>query len=502
MKEKLRTANAKKNIAISVTSKIVTILLSFVVRTAFIQYLDKELLGLNYVFANIFTLLSMAELGLETAMNINFYQPVSENNYEKIAELMAFYKILYRIVALVITILGLFCVPILPYLTDTTIEFRVVVIYYIIFLISSALSYLVSYKSIIIHASQKNYLITNIEIVVKILQSILQIIIMMAFKSFFIYLVLNFLMVLTRNMLISHCANKNFSYINNGGNLQKDEIKKIFSDFSSVFLYKASWSLFSGTDSILISVLVSTVAIGLYSNYLLVISGIEGFIAIIFSSLNPSIGNLAVLESSKSQYKIFRTMQLVSLVICGVVCVNLYFLLDDFIVLWIGNEYLINRSTVIVLILNVFYNTSMRPVWSFQEGAGIFKNIKYIMLITAVLNLLLSIILGIPLGVTGILLATFISQMLTSAWLEPFKLFKSCFKVSCKVYYFDIILNGIIVVFSIFILNFVLQYYQAITFTNLIIKGFIVTVTMLIIYFIRYYKTEEFKTLMSKIKTA
>ena len=161
------------------------------------------------------------------------------------------------------------------------------------------------------------------------------------------------------------------------------------------------------------SIIVGTIYVGLYSNYLTITSNLEQFIAMLFTSLTAGVGNLVATESPEHRYDTYKAMQMVSFWICGIVCVCLLYLMQDFIVIWVGRDLLLDDLTMIAIVLNVFFSTCMRPVWTFREGTGMYKQIRYIMFATAILNLVLSIVLGKILGVSGILFATSISKLCT-----------------------------------------------------------------------------------------
>ena len=102
-----RVKNSFKNIVVNNIYQFLNIILSFIIRTIFIKTLGENYLGLNGLFTNILSVLSLAELGVGTAMVYSMYKPISENNEEKLSELIGYYKILYRRIAIAILILGL-----------------------------------------------------------------------------------------------------------------------------------------------------------------------------------------------------------------------------------------------------------------------------------------------------------------------------------------------------------------------------------------------------------
>ena len=117
-----RTQNSIKNLKYSTVNKFVTMFLSLLGRNVFLRILPIEYLGINGVFSDIFMIMSMADLGLTTAMSFSFYQPLAEGDQEKISALVTLYRKLYNLIASVIAIIGISLLPFLEYFVNTDIS--------------------------------------------------------------------------------------------------------------------------------------------------------------------------------------------------------------------------------------------------------------------------------------------------------------------------------------------------------------------------------------------
>ena len=115
-KQTSRTQNSIYNIVTGVSGQILATVLKFVVRTVFIHTLGKTYLGINGLFSDILTMLSLTELGFDTAINFKMYKPLAEKDVKRVRVLLKFYKTVYRIVGTVILILGICLIPLLPHL--------------------------------------------------------------------------------------------------------------------------------------------------------------------------------------------------------------------------------------------------------------------------------------------------------------------------------------------------------------------------------------------------
>lgn len=497
-----RTKNASKNAMSAIVNKICVLLLTFIGRKFFIQYIGIEYLGINGLFGNVLTLLSMADLGLGTAMNVSLYKPIAENNTKKLIALMNNYRRLYYIIAFVVTLIGLGLVPFLSYIVNLDNDIEHLYAYYIIFVLKNTVSYLFIYKQSIIAADQKSYLVNKIDVYVNILRVGSQVLSVIIFKNYFVYILIELISVVAHNLCISHIADKQYPFLKKKGELSKDEKKLFVNDMYSAFLYKIAGSILGGTDNILISTIVGTIAVGLYSNYFTVTNNLETFVMLLFTSLTASVGNLVATSSSERRYFTYKSMQMVGNWIGAFVTVCLVYLTQDFIVLWLGYDMLLDKYVLVAVVINMYYTICMRPVWTFREGTGMYRQIRYIMLFTAIINIFLSIIMGRIWGVGGILIATSIAKFVTCFWYEPILLYKNFFKVHPAKYYRDYFINAVMTVLCVIVCYFPIKLIKSISIGGWISKTAICVVIVNIIYFLRYCKTTEFINVKSKIMAA
>lgn len=494
-----RTVNASKNAVSAIGNKIIILFLTFISRKFFIQYIGVEYLGINGLFSNILTLLSMADLGLSTAMNVSLYKPIAENDTRKLSAMLNYFRKLYLIIAIGVMCIGFLLIPFLKYIVNMDQDIPHLYIYYVVFVLKSVVSYLFIYKASIIRADQKSYLINKIEVYINVVKIVLQFATVVMFHNYLVYIILDVIAIVIQNILVSRVADRHYMFIREKNKLADNEIKKIFSDTTSIFLYKIAWSLLNGTDNILMSIMIGTIYVGYYSNYYTITNNLEVFVALLFTSLTASVGNLVATSTSENKYKTFKSMQMISFWVCGIVSLCLLFLTQDFIVLWLGKDMLLDNITLISIVVNVFFSTCMRPIWTFREGTGMYKQIRYIMFATAVLNLVLSIILGRLMGISGIIFATSISKISTYFWYEPNILFKKFFNKKPIVYYLDYLKNMVTIFVCIAFCYIPIRCITTVSIFNWLLKAIMCVIIINIIYFIRYFRTEEFRNVKDKI---
>ncbi|MEE1008121.1 MAG: oligosaccharide flippase family protein [Agathobacter sp.] len=495
-----RTANSVKNIFASFANQIIMLLLGFISRSVFIRFLSVDYLGIQGLFSDILTMLSLADLGFGTAMTFSMYKPLAEKDYKKLAGLTTFYKKVYRVIALAITVIGLALVPFLKYLVKLDTELPHLTIYYLLYLANTIASYLVVYKTCILNADQKGYVITKYTSIFSVLQSVTMIIFLVLTRNYIVYLCVQVAFTYFRNFYISYVAEKMYPFIKEKVVLDKSETNGIFKNIGSVFLYKISSVLINATDNTLISVIVGTATVGYLSNYNMIITKITSFVNTLFYSLTASLGNLIVKEKEEKRYEIFLIMQSLSVFLSSFCIICVYFLMQDLIKVWLGEAYQLDKLVLIALVVNFYFSISLLPIWVFREATGLYQKTKFVMLFTAGINIILSIILGKWIGLAGILFATSIARILTYFWYEPRLLFRTYFGKSCIVYFLGVA-KSLVVTALIFAVIYVISGFIVVdSWLALILKAMVVGAVTLVLLILIYYKSEGTKLLLNKVK--
>ncbi len=490
MLNETRTKNSFKNIIYSWFNQLLTIGLSFVSRSVFLYCLSVDYLGIQGLFGDILNMLSLADLGFGTAMTFSMYKPLADKDYKKLAGLTTFYKKVYRVIAIAITLIGVGLVPFLKYLVKLDTEMPHLVLYYLLFLANTVASYLVIYKTCIISADQKSYLLTKYNTNFSIICMVFSTVMLLITKNYIVYLVIQVVFTYLRNFYSSHVAKKNYPFIDDKVKLPKEDTKGIFKNIGSVFLYKISGVLINATDNTIISVMIGTSYVGYYSNYTIIVNKLSAFVNTIFYSLTASLGNLIVKEGKEQRYNIFKIMQSVSVILSTFFVTCVLLLQQDFIKVWLGNEYKLDNLVVVAIVLNFYFSISLLPIWIFREATGLYQQTKFVMLITAAVNVIVSIVLGKFIGLAGVIFATSISRITTYFWYEPKLLFKQYFDKSSKVYFLGILKSMLITVAVCFGVGFVSSYIAVNNWILLIVKGVVVAGLTALIEFIIYRKSE------------
>ncbi|MFZ3172011.1 MAG: hypothetical protein WA118_08535 [Carboxydocellales bacterium] len=471
--------------------------MGFVVRTVFIATLGIEYLGVDGLFSNILTILSLTNLGFDTAIIYSLYKPLAENDQSSIIGLMKLYQKAYRIIGIVVLLLGLSLLPFLPSLINGKTYISNLELIYLLFLANSVVSYFFVYKQSIIIADQKNHIISKIYSVFTVVSNLGQIILLILTKDYLAVLSSQIALKVLQNLYLSNKVDKLYPFLNEKNNimLSEENKRKFFRNLYSLMIYRISGVVINGTDNIVIAKFVGLIWVGVCSNYLLIINTLNSFLSHIFYSITASIGNLNVKEDQEKKYLIFRIVNFSSFWIYGFCAVCLWSLINPFISLWLGQQYVLNKVIVFAIILN-FYTTGMQnAATTFRDTTGLFKKAKHVPIIASVLNIVVSVILAKTIGIAGVFLGTVISRFCTYFWYDPYLIFNLVFHKQVKTYFFRYLLFGLLVIAAAFISDTIGSIQQNNVIIELAIRGVLCLIIPNAIFLTVFRRSMEFNHL-------
>lgn len=499
--EKSRSKNVIRNVKTGLIVQVINKLMAFVVRTVFIQMLNSEYLGVNGLFTNILTILSFAELGIGTAIIFSLYKPVANENVEKIKSLMKLYQKSYNVIGISVFLLGLCVIPFMDILIKEVPNIKENIIFiYILFLINTSISYFFTYKRSIISAYQQESMINKIDSFFYLAKSVAEIILLVLTRNYIVYLIIEILATILGNIVISIKADKMFPYLKekNVKKIDPKEKKTIFSNVKSLVIYKFGGIIMNGTDNILISSLINVSMVGLCSNYILVINSIRGILSSASNGITASIGNLNAVADKVKKEKIFYQLTFVNFLIYNFCAIAFVILLNPFIKIWLGDDYLLNISIPIALAFSFFIEGLRNPGYTYRVTMGLFEKGKTTPYIGAIANIILSIIFCELWGVVGIFIGTSIAQLMSYSWMDPYIIYKYELKTSVFKYFKKFTVYIIVFIIEAILCLWITSFIRDTGIISFILKGIIVTIVPNIINILLFYRSEEFKALMSK----
>ena len=422
-------------------SNAITGILGIALQKIFIIKLGETLLGVNSTYSSILSVLSLAELGLGTAVNFSLYGPVARGDKETVKAYMQFYKKAYRVIALVVACVGLLLVPFLKFIIKDPVGIDSnadLINYYLIFLFNTVSSYFVAYKYSLPNAEQKNYIQSNVLTITKIATVLTQIVLLLLVPNFYLYLLAAAAIELIQKIFANAYLNRKYPLLKekNVRKLTKEELSDIKKKTGALVCHKVGDAARLQTDSIIITGFINVTMSGYVDNYNKVINLIANFVNVIFNSVISSFGNLIATESGEKQYEMFRVYRFFASWIYGYASVGFFLLLTPLISWYYGDRFALPAAVVGAILIDFYFKGERVVLSNYKTAAGVFEQDKFLPLIQGAVNLVLSIVLVQRIGLLGVYIGTIVSGLIANV-VRPVIIYRACFDRKADTYFYD-----------------------------------------------------------------
>lgn len=436
----MQSKKISKNIKFSILNYMIVNLLKFIVRMIFVRTLSIEYLGINGLFTNILSMLTLAELGIGPAIVFSLYKPLAYGDKETIKSIMYLFKRVYTLIGGIIALLGLGVYPWIDNFIKNPPNISDLHYFYLAFLLNTSVSYFWSYKRNLLIADQRQYLVNIYQAIVQVGIAGAQIILLYLTHSYWSFVILMIVGTVIENVLIARKADRQYPFLRNNAFVLNQDIKnQIIRNTKAMVIHKTTGMIVFSSANIILSKFVGIVAVGLYSNYFLVINAMNAFAGKFFEAITASIGNMLVVDTESEKINSFKIIEFATSFQAGMISVSLVVLFNPFIELWLGKDYLFDESTVMFIVL-LFYLMYMRKaVLMFKDAAGLFWYDRYKAIAEMIFNLCFCIYGTIQYGVIGVVWGSIGSTLLTCFWVEPYILFKYSLPIKLSNYFLDYI---------------------------------------------------------------
>lgn len=489
-----RLQNTLRNSSVSMFCQLATSVLSFINRTFFIYFLNVTYLGVSGLFSNILSMLSLAELGIGTAIIYKLYKPLAEKDTKQIQALMNFYKNAYQVIGCIIFIVGMSLIPFLDTIVGKHEDIPYFTFLYVLYLINSASSYFFTYKRSILSADQKEYINSLNRLVFIIIQNIVQFWVLLITRQFIAYLIVTIICTIASNLRISYICNKMYPYLrNNKEHMDRAEKKDLYKYVFAQTCHQIGGVVVNGTDNVLITTLVDNglLNVGIYSNYNMILGVLKSFINSIFNSAVASVGNLNVSGDSRKSKEIFNQMFFLNYLFYGFTTVCFFNLAQFFVKLWIGEKFLLAEMVLLVVVVNYYLSGMRQSCIIYNTTLGLFWNDRYKPLFEAAINLVASIFLIKKFGMIGVFLGTVVSNLSTNVWVEPYLLYKYGFKQKLRDYFFRYGVYTFVVIVAGCASRLILSMLPAESWIDWLLQASICLILVVMILVIPFWKSKE-----------
>jgi O-antigen/teichoic acid export membrane protein len=373
-----RTKNSLINLTAAMVGQLVAVPIGFVARLVFIRILGAEYLGINGLFNSILTMLSLVELGIGPAIVFSLYKPLAEIDTKKVQAIMQLYKKAYAIIGTGIVVLGIGMTPFLSYLIKDVPDVNNIEIIFLLFVGNSAISYFYAYKQNLIIADQRRYIVTIYRYAFFSFLNLMQIAFLYATKNYIFFLIVQIALPCAKSH-VAKTADKLYPFLRQktAERMDDETVREIKKNTGAMVSHKVGEIVTNSTDNIVISAMVGTIWVGLYSNYVLITIALNGIMGQFFSAITASIGNLGATSNKERLLVVFRRVQFATFWIFGFSAICLFYLFNPFIAVWIGKVYLLSMDTVLLLAVLVYVQGMRRAVLTFREALGLYWYDRY-----------------------------------------------------------------------------------------------------------------------------
>lgn len=501
----MRIKNSVINSLVGIVSYFI-LLLGPLVLSSFVASLGSEILGIQKTYMDTIAMLNIVELGISFGVIYKLYKPIAENDTEKIAILLNFYKNTFKLVALVLLILGLVTAKIIPQFmpehdlnkfSDNWLSMM-----FVLYLADALAAYLFGHKRAMLIADQKNYLVNICRTICQFLMYILQFVSVYFFKSFELFVVSKLTCTLLDSVSIHFIYKLKYKNINLKikKKLEKNEKKDLFKNLSALFYHKIGYQALASGSTLIITSNLGEAITGIYYPYTLITNGLMSITDQVFNAILTSFGNLIVKATQGEVHNIYKKIFFLNYIIYSFFSVSFFCLVGPFIRLWMNDDFLLPTSTIILITISFYFFGMRKSITMVKNSAGLYRPDRYFALVEALLNIGLAILLVNKLGINGVIIANIVSSLCIPFWTQPYVVYKNVFNRSVLPYYQKQLVYAVITLISCIFTYYLCSFFCFSGFLKFVINALICLVVPNAINIFIFYKTEEFQYLFGIAK--
>ncbi len=475
-----RTSKSAINSVVGMLFNLLSALSGFVLQAVFVRLLGFEYAGINTLFSDVLSILNLADLGFSNAILFRLYKSIKDNDDARTELLLSSYRKMCYLIGGVILVTGFLCMPFLDVLIKDAPQFSESLwSLFIIVLVTSSVSQAISYRSIYLVAKQERYFVTIVQYTCAFLCSVLQIAVLVLFHNIYLYLLVKlFTTILSGAVLAFITTHKYNIKWRSRERLKNDEITDISKDLGTLSVYKLCRTIDASVDTFVITKFVSTVKTAIYGSALLVINSIQDLLCQVNDGMIASVGDLNASGDKNAIHSIFKISFHYTYLSFGTCAAVISVFLTPLMNWWINGN--LSDIAIWVIAMNVLMYGFGMNIATFRNAMGLFKKGWIRPAVTALLNVIFSVLLVKKFGIVGPLLGTVISRGVTTMWYDPYIVLKYGMDKKPWNYFFRYLLYTLFTVLTSIILFLIkCQLPQAVTFFALLWQGALYSVVAL-----------------------
>ena len=457
-----RTQKSIYNVSVTLITNVFILGTAFLVQKALVSTMGADYNGINGLFTSIISMMSLTDLGIGSAIIYHLYRPAAENNYEETNSLLKFYRHSYMLISFVVLLIGSVIMLFMPQLVGTIKISDNLYLIFVLFMVDCLSSYFLSYKKSLLYAYQMSFILDGIHFLYYILQNMIQLAVLWYYKSYIGFLVIKTLSKWIENITISIYIRQHYSFTREKKvkELKEDIKSDIFVKIKALLFHRLGRLFVTGSDSLVITGVLGIYQMNLYTNYHLIVGGVTALLNKIFETLTYSVGNFLLESSQERNREVYRKIDFLNFWVFGLSTVILYNTLQPMVSLWLGDDFLVSKIILFMFVFN-FYQEGMRvSIITFKDAAGIYYTDRYVPLVEAVINVIISVVLAKILGMAGVFAGTIISSGVVYFYSYPKYVCAPLFNMSKREYLGRLSIYAAMVVTVLFSAEFILNLFR------------------------------------------
>lgn len=496
------------NAKINLIFYFITLFLSFFSRKIFLDCLGDDFVGLTGTLSNLLDFLNLAELGIGAAIGTVLYKPLFDQDHEKINEIVSVFGYFYRKVGWVILCAGIVLSAFLPLIFART-EFELPLIFFAFysFLISSLIGYFANYKQTLLGADQRNYVVTACFQTSNLIKTLIQITLAYYTRNYYFWVFIELCFGIIYSFILNWKIRRVYPWLASdirNGKVLRSKYPLIMTYSKQLFIHKIGSLVQFQIKPLLIYSFVSLQVVAFYGNYALIIDKVATLIKNILGSTGAGVGNLVAEGNKENIRKVFWELTTLNYFIATILVFSIYHLIEPFVILWVGSEYILSKAVLIILLANMFIIQIRGTNDQFLFAYGLFHDI-WAPIVETIISISVSLIGGAYWGLEGVLSGSVVSMFFIIFMWKPYLLYHNGFKESMKGYWIEIVKLLILIVGIWLICGWLIKFISFnpyLSYGNWIIYSLIL-VTMLggLSIFLFYIFTSGFRFFVTRVMT-
>lgn len=438
MAQESRVHKSLLNARVSLFYYFLFIVLNFFSRKVFLDSLGADFMGLGGTLTSILGFLSLAEMGVGTAVGYNLYKPIEQGDKRKIEELVSVFGYLYRKIGMVMLTGGVIISLFIPLIfRKTVLDIGLIFFAFYCILGSSLLSYFINYRQILLSADQKGYVVSIYLQGAAVVKTLLQMLVAYLWRDYYVWIILELLFAFLGCVVLNYKIRKTYPWLHSSvaeGRRVFPRYKYLIGFTKNVFIHKLKDFVLNRSDEIFIFAFVSLKTVAYYGNYMVVINRLGAAFYSFLSGFSAGVGNLVAEGDRENTMKVFWETSSISFLIAGFLIFSIYNLIEPFITLWLGSEYVMDHTILVLMMVYVFISQTRQAVEVFNNAYGHYAD-TWAAWTQLIINLAVTLATAPFLGLIGILLGKIAGTFFIDLIWKPYYLFRVGFRQKISIYW-------------------------------------------------------------------